>query len=683
LFGCAKQADPSPSDGGSTSNGGSTGNGGSTSNGGSTGNGGSTSNGGTGGSPTQRAGAPGVWNEGLSMGPNGPIPLVLVDQFGYRVNDPKVALVRDPRTGYDAAVDFTPGRSYALLDAASGVTVREGALEAWNAGREDSSISGDAVWTFDFSDVTTPGRYFVLDLERGVRSPEFVIGDDVYRTVMYHALRTFYYQRAGFEKTAETAGAEWADAASHLEQDTETRDWLDQNNASKLRDLHGGWYDAGDYNKYTTWHARYLITLLRAFTHHPDAFGDDLKIPESGNGAPDLLDEVKFGLDWLVRMQNTDGSVLCIQSLSDGSPPSSATGPSYYGPPTSAATSAAAGAFAYAARVFATRSEAQFTGLAADYLARARAAWEFASQNPSLTYFNNDDAKQPGSKGLGAGQQEVDDAGRRALQVEAAAYLFERTGEAVFRDFFDQNYATTVPSFGLSHWEVERHEAVLDYATLPSATPAVASAIKADFVTKLQASDGLLTRASASLDAYRSAIDVYTWGSSNSKAAAGRLMLMAEDYGLAPETLPAGRSAAANYLHYLHGVNPLGLVYLTNMAAAGAEHSARTLYHSWFSYKSPRWSEVTATTPGPAPGFVVGGPNPMFSVDGCCTDGSQCFGSPDFSFCSTDWTPPLAQPPAKSYRQFNSGWPANSWAVTENSNGYQVQYIRLLAAFTD
>jgi endoglucanase len=176
---------------------------------------------------------------------------------------------------------------------------------------------------------------------------------------------------------------------------------------------------------------------------------------------------------------------------------------------------------------------------------------------------------------------------------------------------------------------------------------------------------------------------VYTWGSSNSKAAAGRLMLMAEEYGLAPDTLAAGRSAAANYLHYLHGVNPLGLVYLTNMAVAGAEHSARTLYHSWFSYKSARWSEVTATTPGPAPGFVVGGPNPMFSVDGCCNDGSQCFGSPDFSFCSMSWTPPLGQPPAKSYRQFNHGWPANSWAVTENSNGYQVQYIRLLAAFTD
>jgi len=52
---------------------------------------------------------PDAWREGLQEGPNGPIPLVLVDQFGYRPQDPKFAVVRDPRTGYDVAVDFTPG----------------------------------------------------------------------------------------------------------------------------------------------------------------------------------------------------------------------------------------------------------------------------------------------------------------------------------------------------------------------------------------------------------------------------------------------------------------------------------------------------------------------------------------------------------------------------------------------
>jgi len=627
---------------------------------------------------------PDAWREGLQEGPNGPIPLVLVDQFGYRPQDPKFAVVRDPRTGYDVAVDFTPGATYALVNAQTGASVKQGPLVPWNGGAVDPK-SGDALWTFDFSDVTTPGSYYVLDVERAKRSPGFEIAADVYRKLFRHVLRTFFYQRAGFEKTAAAAGADWADEASHLKagQDAETRSWLDKTDASKAKDLHGGWYDAGDYNKYTSWHARYVITLLRTFARYPKAFGDDFGIPESGNGTPDLLDEVKFGLDWLVRMQNQDGSVLCIQGLSDASPPSKATGPSYYGPATTSATLASAAAFAYAARIFAARTEPGFKELAADYLARAVKAWQFASENPAAIYYNNDETKQSGSQGLGAGQQEIEEPARLGWKVEAAAYLFERTGEAVYRDFFDQNYLTTVPNYGLSHWEVERHEAALDYATQSAATAAVASAILAQFTAQLNAPDGLARAALDNRDGYRSPVSEYTWGSNNSKAAVGRLLLLASDYGVQAATAATTRAAALDELHYLHGVNPLGLVYLSNMQSVGAEHSVKTFYHSWFSYKNTRWSEVTASAPGPAPGFLVGGPNPSYALDGCCSDGSKCSGSADFKFCSMELTPPIGQPPAKSYRQFNLGWPADSWAVTENSNGYQVQYIRVLAAYIE
>jgi hypothetical protein len=382
-------------------------------------------------------------------------------------------------------------------------------------------------------------------------------------------------------------------------------------------------------------------------------------------------------------MQNEDGSVLCIEGLSDGSPPSSATGASYYGPPTTTATLAAAAAFAYAARIFDARSEPGFKELAADYLARSKKAFQFATENPSLIYFNNDESKQAGSQGLGAGQQEIDEPTRLGWKVEAAAYLFERTGEAAYRDFFDQNYVSTVPSYGLSHWEVEHHEAALDYAKQSGATPAVANAILQQFIGQLAAPDGLARAALDNKDAYRSPISEYTWGSNQSKSAVSRLLLLASDYGVEADTSATTRAAALDQLHYLHGVNPLGLVYLSNMQSAGAENSVKTFFHSWFSYKSTRWSEVSASAPGPAPGFLVGGPNPSYSLDGCCTDGSKCSGSADFKFCSMDLTPPIGQPPTKSYRQFNLGWPANSWAVTENSNGYQAQYIRALAAFIE
>lgn len=625
----------------------------------------------------------GAWAEGLTNGPNGPIPVIVVDQFGYRPNDPKFAFVRDPRWGYDSHVDFTPGSTYALVEAKSGAIVKKGPLSQWNSGNI-CERSGDVVWKFDFSDVQTPGTYYVEDLERKRRSPEFVIDQQVYREVLRHAFRTFFYQRAGFEKTAAKAGAEWADGASHLGpgQDGEAHAWLDRDNDSKRKDLRGGWYDAGDYNKYTNWHARYVITLLRTFTRHPKAFGDDFGIPESGNGVSDLLDEVTFGLSWLKRMQNADGSVLNVQALGHGSPPSSATDPSFYGPPTTSATLSSAAAFAYAARVFAGRPEPGLAAAAADYLARAKRAWDFAATHPNLVYFNNDENAQPGSGGLAAGQQEVDDGGRLAWKVEAASYLFEHTGEEKYRTFFDENYEKTVP-VGASHWEIDRHEIVLDYAAQKAATPSVAAAIRARFLTGWTGDNGLFDLTVNHRDAYRAPIQMYTWGSNQSKAAAGRLYLLVSEYELDPPNAQIARAAAADYLHYLHGANPLGLVYLTNMARAGAEHSAKTLYHAWFSQKSARWSEVTASTPGPAPGFLVGGPNPSFALDGCCSDGSKCYGSPDFSFCSMNFSPPIGQTDQKSYLQFNHGWPAGSWAVTENSNGYQVQYIRLLAGFVD
>ena len=182
------------------------------------------------------------------------------------------------------------------------------------------------------------------------RSVEFEIADDVYRPVLKYAVKSFYYQRAGQEKSAEHAGAEWADAPSHP-QDAETRAWIDPDNAATARDLSGGWYDAGDYNKYTAWTARYVIRLLRAFERNSTAFTDDYGIPESGNGVPDVLDEALWGLDWLVRMQLDDGGLLCVQGLASGSPPSTATEPSYYGEATTNASLAAAGAFAYAAKI--------------------------------------------------------------------------------------------------------------------------------------------------------------------------------------------------------------------------------------------------------------------------------------------------------------------------------------------
>jgi endoglucanase len=634
------------------------------------------------------------WKKNLTIGPNGLIPVIVVDQFGYLTKSKKVAVIRDPRVGYDSSARFEPSKSYALIELPTGKIVKTAPPILWSGGSTDQT-SGDVAWWFDFSEIEAPGRYAVVDLEKNIRSPDFSIGEHVYKDVMKHALRVFFYQRAGFEKKPEFAGKAWADKASHLGpgQDSESRPWSDHEGwvsnpfaKSQVKDLRGGWYDAGDFNKYTSWAARYIIVLLHAYEEHPQAFTDDYGIPESGNGIPDILDEVKWGLGWLVRMQNSDGSLLCVQGLGSASPPSEAKGRSYYGPPTTSATLMGAAAFAYASKFFASRPEPDLKQYAVDLKKRATAAWSWATANPNVLYYNNDESKQPGSKGLASGQQEMSATDRLRAQFEAATYLFEMSGEAQFKAFVDANYAAILPPWGASMWEVDALESLLYYARLPGATPGKAKSIRENILINLSRASDVFQGSLQHADPYRAPMKDYTWGSNKGKAMQARLYQLVALFSEDPKLSDAGLAAALEYAHYIHGVNPLGLVYLTNMTPAGASHSAKTMFHSWFSYGT-RWQQVTEQLPGPPPGFLVGGPNPQFSVDACCRapEGSpayRCYGARTFSLCQQNLTPPFAQPPEKSYLQFNDPWPANSWAISEPSLYYQSYYVRLLAAFT-
>jgi hypothetical protein len=603
-------------------------------------------------------------------------PFIVVDQFGYLPDQQKIAVLRNPVTGFDEGEFFTPGASLRVVNTTDNAVAFTGTATAWNSGATDPT-SGDRAWLFDFSSVTTAGSYEILDVDRNIRSARFEIGDNVYRPVLVQAVRAFFYQRAGHAKSAPFAGAGWVDGASHLGplQDANARRFDAPNDASTERDLRGGWYDAGDYNKYTNWTAEYVISLLHAYTENPGVWTDDFNIPESGNGVSDLLDEVKWGVDHLVRLQNDDGSVLSIVGMAHASPPSSATGPSLYGNASTSATLSTAAALAQAARVFGSLNTPDFDTYAAGLRTRAENAWAWATANPDVIFRNNDAAS--GSEGLGAGQQEVDDAGRLTKRLVAAVYLFALTGDAAYRDYVDANYthAPMFASFWLSPFNAGVTQPLLFYASLPGATPAVVTAIEDRYVSLWDGADGW-GAVTSRRDPYGAFITDYTWGSNAVKSLAGAMFVDQATYGLGPRTSAAIFDAGAGYLHYLHGVNPLGKVYLSNMGALGAEDSVDQFYHSWFADGSAQWDSVRTSTFGPAPGFVVGGPNPSYSWDDRCPGVSPACGSAVLS-------PPAGQPAQKSYLDFNTSWPLNSWSVTENSNGYQAAYIRLLARYVN
>lgn len=608
---------------------------------------------------------------------------VVVDQFGYLPDAKKIAVVRDPQTGFDSNLSFTPSNRYALVNVDSGEIKKEFAPTAWKNG-QISTISGDKVWWVDFSETTDAGRYTLVDLERNVRSPSFSIAQNVYKPVLRDAVRYFYYQRAGFAKQTPYADAKWTDSASHLGacQDKNARLFTDQNNAATERDLSGGWYDAGDYNKYTNWHADYLIALMHAYLENKSVWTDDFNIPESGNNIPDLIDEIKWGMDWLVKMQEANGSVLSIVGLGHNnangdvaSPPSTATGCSYYGPASTSASLSAAAAFSLGAKVLTEFS--QFSSYANDLRARAENAWTWANNNPAVIVNNN----QGIYSGLGAGNQEVDDAGRANKRIRAAIYLYALTGSNTYHSVVTSNLGDV--GYWVDMWNEESiYMPWLHYANLPNANSDIANELKSRYLTALNGETGF-GQVNTNEDPYRAYLggSNFTWGSNRSMSRKGNAFLNLVSYNVGnAASNPAAKNAATGYLNYLHGTNPLSMVYLSNMYHLGVHKSVDEFYHSWFTDGSVLWDNVNSSTYGPAPGYLVGGPNPAFEKDGCCAT-NGCWDKQ--YLCSVELIPPMNQPPMKSYSNFNTSWPLNSWQITENHNDYQVAYIRLLARLTN
>ena len=127
----------------------------------------------------------------------------------------------------------------------------------------------------------------------------------------------------------------WQDAAAYAgaNQDTQAHDVTDRTNPAKVKDLGGGWFDAGDTNKYVKNAVGPVHQMLEAFQANPKAFTDDFNIPESGNLVPDLLDEVEWELTWLKKMQYPDGSAALKVGALDfprASPPSTDSSPRFY-----------------------------------------------------------------------------------------------------------------------------------------------------------------------------------------------------------------------------------------------------------------------------------------------------------------------------------------------------------------
>ena len=140
---------------------------------------------------------------------------------------------------------------------------------------------------------------------------------------------------------------------------------------------------------------------------------------------------------------------------------------------------------------------------------------------------------------------------------------------------------------------------------LPGTSPEVRKAIHDRFLVVMRPTTQAFERVLENADPYRSPIQAFTWASNKGKAMQARLLQLVAMHGPDAELADKALGAAMGYAHYIHGVNPLGLVYLTNMASAGASHSAATMFHAWFAHGT-RWQRVSATSPRPSSGLSGG-----------------------------------------------------------------------------
>ena len=205
-------------------------------------------------------------------------------------------LPQGPKTIVTSHTEASP---FSILNAETGSVCYTGVLEASPLDPDTGIASAKA----EFSDFTAPGCYRLsvgTDL-----SSVFTIAERSYDALTHDLLKMFYFQRCGCALTEKYAGV-FTHAACHT---APALPYGEDPATAVPLNVCGGWHDAGDYGRYVTPGALTVSHFLYAYEIFPEKFDFTVNIPESGNGTPDVLNEARYELDWLLRMQLSDGRV--------------------------------------------------------------------------------------------------------------------------------------------------------------------------------------------------------------------------------------------------------------------------------------------------------------------------------------------------------------------------------------
>jgi endoglucanase len=517
---------------------------------------------------------------------------ILVNQVGYFTNLAKIATYLSAEK---QQLDWE-------LFAADG---REAAFGKSQPAGFDAP-SGERVHVIDFSAFKTAGRRYVLAIGDD-RSAPFDIGTDIYGKLKYDALSYFYQNRSGIDITMPYAGgAGWTRPAGHLSDRSVP---CAPNSGCNYRlDVSGGWYDAGDHGKYVVNGGISVWTLLNLYERNGSvgksgtALADGtMNIPERGNGVPDLLDEVRWELEFLLKMQVPDGQPnagMVHHKIHDkawtalGLAPHEDPMPRFLFPVSTAATLNLAAVAAQAGRIWKVIDPA----FSKRCIVAAEKAWAAAAKNPALF-------AKPG----GAGGGPYDDKNVEDEFYWAAAELFITTQRPEYHQVLvsSPSYLKVKTHLGQGEGEgIPSSMTWQEVGALGTISLALVSG-GASAAEQKNARNAVIAAADEYLGilkqrGFRVPID---WGKDNRTPWGSNSFLLNNlvVLGLASDFTDARKylNAAAAGMDYILGRNAMDQCYVTGYGSRPLQNP----HHRFWAYQS------NSKFPHAPPGAVSGGPN--------------------------------------------------------------------------
>jgi endoglucanase len=535
---------------------------------------------------------------------------IRVNQLGFPADGSKLAVI--------AAARAEP-LHWSLVDS-SGEARFSGSTRVYG----DDPASGEHVHRADFSEFDGAGEGFRL-VTACAESHPFSIGDDPYGRLKYDALAYFYHNRSGVPIEARYAGGEaWARPAGHARDTATCRSDVDRHGnrwpgCDYTLDLTGGWYDAGDHGKYVVNGGIAVWTLLNLYERQRTldrtmAFVDGTAaLPEAGNGVNELLDEARFGLEFLLRMQapreatarvpvgirrnraalpftEIDASGMAHHKIADENwtelptPPHLDREQRVLYPVSTAATLNLAATAAQCARIW-RELDADF---AERCLAAAGRAYAAAKRNPEV-YFIADFS--------GSGQYGDGDLADEFFW--AAAELFVTTGDPGYYGVLRESAHFSAPIRQPPAWPRVAPLGMISLALTDNALePDEVRALRARIVTAADAYHDERTRSGYRIPF---AARAYPWGSNSTVLNRAIVLALAYDFTGEAEY----RNAVIDAMDYLLGRNPLGRSFVSGYG----EQPFRNPHHRFWAHS------LDAALPPPPPGALSGGPNSRPSGD--------------------------------------------------------------------